>query len=218
VLFTGERTTEPPGRVAGLSITSLGNGGIGVHFRGPLLRFPDTTPFLDLERGLARAALVHAEVRLEFRPEASETFGAVSGQVRLDALDVAVDGPGFAETEAPSGPWPRLRAALRLSARERLHLTVGLGNASARGVLHRGAERIQVVAARADLAPSEAPLDRFVLDIDLADGTHLRLVAAAVHRLPVVRVRGATAIRVEFAACRLEGAAEPAGWCEVGGL
>jgi hypothetical protein len=43
-------------------------------------------------------------------------------------------------------------------------------------------------------------------------------VAAAVHRLPVVRVRGATAIRVEFAACRLEGADEPAGWCEVGGL
>jgi len=218
VLFTGERTTEPPGRVAGLSVTPLGDGGIGVRFRGPLLRFPDTTPFLDLERGLAGATLVEAEVRLDFRPEASESFGGVCGHVRLDAAEVAVEGPGFAETEAPAGPWPRLRAALRLSTRERLHLTVGLGEASARGVLHRGAERVPVVTARADLAPSEAPLDRFVLDVELADGSRLRLVGAAVHRLPVVRVRGATAIRVEFAACRLEGAAEPAGWCEVAGL
>jgi len=218
VLFTGERTTEPPGRVAGLSVTPVGDRGIGVRFRGPLLRFPDTTPFLDLECGLAGATLVDADVWLDFRPEASEGFGTVSGHVRLDAADVAVEGQGFVETEGPSGPWPRLRAALRLSARERLHLTIGLGDASARGVLHRGAERVPVLAARADLGPPEAPLDHFVLDVDLNDGAHLRLVAAAVHRLPVVRVRGATAIRVEFAACRLEGADEPAGWCEVGGL
>src|SRR5206468_1648864 len=83
--------------------------------RGPLLRFPDTPPFLDLERGLADASLVDAEVRLDFTPDASETFGAVSGQARLDAEVVEIDGPGFAETAVPSAPWPRLRAALRLS-------------------------------------------------------------------------------------------------------
>ena len=85
-------------------------------------------------------------------------------------------------------------------------------------MLHRGGERVAVVAARAALGRPEAPLDHLGLDVDLADGTSLRIVAAAVHRLPVVRVRGATATRVEFAACRLEGEAVPAGWCEVGGL
>jgi len=218
VLFTGERTTEPPGRVGGLDVAARSGGGLGVRFRGPLLRFPDTTPFLDLERGLADASLVDAEVRLDFTPDASETFGAVSGQARLDAEVVEIDGPGFAETAVPSEPWPRLRAALRLSERERLLLTLGLGDGAARGVLHRGAERVAVVAAHAALGRPEAPLDHLGLDVDLADGTSLRIVAAAVHRLPVVRVRGATATRVEFAACRLEGEAVPAGWCEVGGL
>src|SRR5262249_28271182 len=84
VLFTGERTTEPPGQVGGLGVAPRDGGGLRVRFRGPLLRFPDTTPFLDLEQGLAGASLVDADVRLDFTPDASETFGAVTGSVRLD--------------------------------------------------------------------------------------------------------------------------------------
>src|SRR5262249_43103632 len=48
--FTGERVGgADPHRVAGLHMHPRDDGGIDVRYAGPLLHFPDTTPFLDLE-------------------------------------------------------------------------------------------------------------------------------------------------------------------------
>src|SRR5438128_2616983 len=80
LLFTGERA-------GGLAVATTGPGAVSLAYAGPLLRFPDTAPFLDLERGLAAARLVDADVQLTFTPahaggEASE-FGSVAGTVAL---------------------------------------------------------------------------------------------------------------------------------------
>src|SRR5207247_41154 len=45
VLFTGERLGHTPG---GLRVEPSASGGLALRYDGPLLRFPDTTPFLDL--------------------------------------------------------------------------------------------------------------------------------------------------------------------------
>jgi hypothetical protein len=217
VLFTGERTgPAPSGRVGALAFDPLG-AGHRVTLRGPLLRFPETTPFLDLEAGLATAALVDADVELEFTPDAGAGgFGRVSGRVVLDGARVLVDGHGFTEDGAPGGPWPRLRVALRLGESGRLVLTVALDGTGATGVLYRDGTELPVAVARAELGPPHSPLERFALEVELASGERLRLTPSASHRLPVVRLRGPTALRLEFAACRLEDGAWPAGWCEVG--
>jgi hypothetical protein len=218
VLFTGERTVEPNGRVGALDVRTLADGRLTVAFRGPLLRFPDPTPFLDLEQGLAGARLAEADVALAFSPDASGSFGTVSGSVDLDGTRLLVDGRGFAEEGFPADPWPRLRAALSLGERGALALTLGLGDGEARGFLHRAGTRLPVVAARATPDDSGAPLAGFGLQVELAGGEHLELRAEALVRVPVVRARGPVVVRVEFAACRVDGQAEPAGWCEVGGL
>lgn len=230
-LFTGERTgTQEPGAVAGLAVRPSGDGGLGVRFHGPLLHFPDTTPFLDLETGLASARLVEADVTLDFAPEephgtagpAGGEFGAVSGSVLLDGAHHPIAGHGFAEDGWRPGPWPRLRAALRLGERERLAVTLALDGGPAEGFLCRPGGRERVTAARATLGAAESPLARVALDVELANGEHVRVVARALHRLPVIRGRGSSPVRIEFAACRLESEpgdhAGPAGWCEVAGL
>ena len=77
-----------------------------------------------------------------------------------------------------------------------------------------------MAAAHAELGPADAPLAHVGLELELVDGRRLRIAARALHRLPVIRARGRAPVRVEFAACCLEGApaAGPAGWLEVGGL
>jgi hypothetical protein len=218
LLFTGERTVEVGRHVAGLRVRPRPGGGLLVEFRGPLLRFPDTSPFLDLERGLATALLTVAEVSLAFVPDVSESFGSVSGAVLLDGAELPVRGGGFTEEGFPAGPWPRLRAALRLGGRGALVLTLGLDGGQARGVLHRDGVRLPVVRARARLHDPSAPLTRLALEVELAGGERLAIRADATVRVPVVRARGRAAVRVELAACRVDGEAVPGGWCEVGGL
>src|SRR5207244_7410362 len=61
VLFTGERLGHAPG---GLRMEPSASGGLALRYDGPLLRFADTTPFLDLETGLARAELDRKSTRL----------------------------------------------------------------------------------------------------------------------------------------------------------
>ena len=51
----------------------------------------------------------------------------------------------------------------------------------------------------------------------VADGG-VSVDTSVVHELPVVRSRGAAAVRVVFAACAVDGSATPAGWCEAGGI
>src|SRR5438132_1377883 len=84
-LFTGERLGHTPG---GLCVEPTASGGLALRYDGPLLRFPDTTPFLDLETGLARAELVEGEIELRFAPghahEGPAEFGTVTGSVALE--------------------------------------------------------------------------------------------------------------------------------------
>lgn len=227
VLFTGEWLgAGPPGSVGPLTVRSgVHPDACHVRLRGPLLRFADTLPFLDLEHGLAGAELVDAEVALDFttavppgdRP--AGCFGTVAGRVRVAGTPFTVDGSGFYEESAPAGPWPRLRAQLELGAHAGLALTLGLADGQVTGSLRRAGCRVAVVAARAGLGPDDAPLARVDLDVDLADGQHVAVRARALHRLPVIRGRGPRPVRLEFAACRLEnGPPWPVGWCEVGGV
>ena len=221
VLFTGERLGRTAG---GLRVEPSASGGLALRCDGPLLRFPDTTPFLDLETGLARARLVDGEIDLRFAPrhahDGTAEFGTITGSVALDGVLEPVTARGFVEDGTPAGPWPRLRAALDLGDGARLALTLGLPGGQASGFLCRDGRHIAVAAARAALGPAEAPLARVTLELELADGSRRRLAARALHRLPVIRARGRAPVRVEFAACCLDDAPapDPAGWLEVGGL
>jgi len=223
-LFTGERVgLEPEGAAGALGVRVAAGGGLSVRFDGPLLRFPDTMPFLDLEAGLGRAEVIDASVTLDFVPHHADRsggdFGAVSGVVVLDGARHPIATNGFLDDGAAPSPWPRLRAALELADGARLALTVGLDGGQASGFLCRGAEHVAVATARATLGDADAPLDPVRIDLELADGTKLRVTAHAMHRLPVIRARGGAPIRLEFAACRVDGGgAAPAGWLEAGGL
>ena len=214
-LFTGERA-------GGLTVAAAGPGAVTLCYAGPLLRFPDTVPFLDLERGLARARIVDADVRLTFTPAHTGgevgDFGTVAGTVALDGQRVDVSATAFAEDTERAAPWPRLRAALQLDRTTALNVTVGLAGGEAMGFLCRGGRHVDVVAARASLGPPASPLERVTLEVELAGGERICVETAAVHELPVVRSRGPSAVRVVFAACAVDGSRTPAGWCEVGGI
>ena len=221
LLFTGERVGPDSGEGVGPLVLRAGPQGTSVRFRAPLLEFPDSTPFLDLEAGLARGHLVEAEVSLDYAPHAmlgADGFGRVTGRVVLDGTEFDIAGLGSAGGSFAEGPWPRLRVALRLAPDSALRATLAVREGTATGVLVRGTERLEVVAGSASLGPSGAPLTRMSLALELANGERVGLAAHAVHRLPVVRLRGPTPVHLEFAACRLEGETEPAGWCEVGGV
>jgi len=220
-LFTGEQVGRD--RVDGVGPLALrvGAEGTSLRFHGPLLEFPDSTPFLDLEAGLARGHLVEADVSLDYAPHRAlqaDGFGEVTGRVVLDGTAFEIAGLGSTGGSFAEGPWPRVRVALRLGADSALRAVLAIRDGTATGVLVRGSERIEVAAGTASLGSSESPLTRLQLALELANGERLELLAHAVHRLPVVRLRGPTPLRLEFAACRLEGDAEPAGWCEAGGV
>jgi len=226
-LFTGERAgAEAPGRVGPLHVAPQADG-LGIRLAGPLLRFPDATPFLDLELGLARAALVEAEVALDFRPDhgggAPGDFGRVTGTVTLDGVARAIDARGFADAGAAPAPWPRVRAALHWG-RAGLSVTVGLGDGTASGFYCGPRGHVAVHAARAELHAAGDGWEAIALDVALADGERVRLHARVAHRLPVVRAREPTPIRLDFVSCVLDGeppgaasAPLPAGWCEIAG-
>ncbi len=221
VLFTGERVGgEPDGAVGGLETRPTPGGGLAVRFRGPALRFAETTPFLDLETGLAAATLLETEVDLEFLPaheaiaREGGDFGRVAGVAVLDGNRTAIAGGAFHENGGAFGPWPRLRAALHLPDGAGLSLTIALDDGSARGYLCRRGAHAAVRTARHELGPMHA---RVALDVELASGERLRVDATPLHRLPVIRTAGPAPVRIDFLACRLDGDTRPAGWCEVGG-
>ena len=215
LLFTGERA-------GGLAVATTGPGAVSLCYAGPLLRFPDTRPFLDLERGLAAGRIVDAEVRMTFTPahagsEAGE-FGSVAGTVALDGRHVELSATAFAEDDERPGPWPRLRAALQLDRTTALSLTLGLAGQEVTGFLCRAGRHVGVTAARASLGPPAAPLERVTLEVEVAGGERICVEVSAVHELPVVRSRGPAAVRVVFAACAVDGSRTPVGWCEAGGI
>jgi hypothetical protein len=220
-LFTGEQVGRDRGDGIGPLAVRAGPEKSTVRFRGPLLEFPDSTPFLDLEAGLARGHLVDADVALDYAPHGAlraDGFGEVTGRVVLDGTPFDIAGLGSTGGAFAEGPWPRVRVALRLGADSALRATLAVRDGTATGVLVRGSERIAVTGGTASLGSPESPLTRLELALEFANGERLDLLAHAVHRLPVVRLRGPTPLRFEFAACRLEGDPAPAGWCEAGGL
>jgi hypothetical protein len=217
VLFTGERVgNEAHGAVGGLETRATPDGGLAVRFRGPALRFAETTPFLDLETGLAAATLIEMEVDLVFSPAHAASgreggdFGRVAGVAGLDH----VAGAAFYEEGGVFGPWPRLRAAFQLPDGAGLALTIALADGSARGYLCRHGAHAAVRTARYDLGTAG---ERVVLDVELMDGERLRVDATPRHRLPVIRTAGPTPVRIDFLACGLDGDTRAAGWCEVSG-
>src|SRR5262245_1408634 len=222
VLFTGERTGgEAPGCVGGLRIERAGHCALRVHFTGPMVRFPDTTPFLDLERGLGGADVVEsAEVALDFVPAHGEAtgpadFGTVRGAAVLDGNRLSLDGLGFASAGTAPMVWPRVRAALDLGDGSRLSVTVGLADGSASGFLCRDGRHRPVAAAGARLGHGPDTLSEVHLDVLLDDGERVQLCPRPVHHLPVVRGHGATPLRLAYVCCRLAGGPGLAGWCEI---
>src|SRR5207245_1935827 len=113
-LFTGERAR-------GLTIAPAPAGRITLDYAGPLLRFPDTVQFLDLERGLASAHLVDADVRLAFTPAPAcgETgsFGTDAGSVGLGGRRTRISRWRWRSTAASGSPSTRrLSTSCRSSA------------------------------------------------------------------------------------------------------
>lgn len=223
-LFTGERTGgEPRGRVAGLRVDDGENGRLRIRFAGPMMRFPDTTPFLDLERGLAGASVVEqAEVRIDFDPAHAgadgSDFGAVRGSVVLDGRRLDVDGRGFASAGSLTAAWPRLRIALEIAPGARLSLTVALADGGASGFLCRAGQHEAVATAIARLGSAADPLAGLSLDVELSGGERLHVQPEVVHRLPVIRGGAPTPLRLVYGSCRLTGLPGLAGWCEIAGM
>jgi hypothetical protein len=219
-LFTGERV-GPCGddRVAGLCMTL---GAERVRFAGPMVRFADTTPFVDLEHGLGGADLVqHADVDLRFtRDDAGEPagFGRVAGTVVLDGRRLDLRGSGFAVEGTVPLVWPRLRTAVRLPDGTAVSVVVGLHDGGATGFVEDAIGRHAIATAAVDTGDPAAPLEAFGLELITVNGRRLRLRGSAVHRLPVVRGGSAPPVRLLYASVRLDGSSEPAGWCELGGV
>jgi hypothetical protein len=187
-----------------------------------MVRFPDTTPFLDLERGLGDSAIVEqADVALDFVPAHAEAgaadFGAVRGEAVLDGRRLSLDGLGFSVAGPGTALWPRVRAAFALGDGAGLSLTASLADDSASGFLCRDGRHQAVVRARARVGSEADPVAGLAFDVQLEDGEHLDLQPEPIHRLPVVRGGAPTPLRLVYACCRLRGAPGMAGWCEVGG-
>ena len=221
LLFTGERAGAGPGDGIRPLVLRTDARGTAVRFHGSLLEFPDSTPFLDLETGLARGHLVDADVALDYAPHAAlggDGFGDITGRVTLDGVPHDITGLGSTGGSFAEGPWPRVRVALRLSPDAALRATLAVRDNTATGTLIRGTERLDIVNGTATIVDPEDPFTRVELRLELANGEQLTVVARALHRLPVVRIQPAGSLRLDFAACHLEGETTPAGWCEAAGL
>ena len=206
-LFTGERIGgEADGNVGGLWLQASADGGRTLAYDGPLAHFPDTTPFVDLEAGLARATVVDARCTIAFAPaHPGCAFGSIDGELVIEGQRRTLTGTGVAHHDDWRGA-TRRRAALAVDATSRLLLrTDASGTAS--GYLCRDATHVEV--ATADRGGENT--GRLLLR--LATGEDMVIDSEPGHRLPVVRGGTVPPVCVEFTAHRLRGAAVPAGWC-----
>lgn len=102
-LHTGESPSAGTAATArpALDVAVDTQGRLHLRFTGPLLRFPDMNPFLDLETGLGRAALYDAELALDLEPAEPAAdltiggFASASGRVgiSLGNLRTSSDAP-----------------------------------------------------------------------------------------------------------------------------
>lgn len=208
-LFTGERTGgEADGQVGGLAWRSAPGGGGQLAYDGPVVHFHHTTPFLDLEAGLAGATLLKASCALEYRPaHPACPFGSIAGSVVVAGRRYAVAGMAVADVDdgRPHATW---RAALSLGRGEFLLLREECGTALGGYVCRDGAH---VAVVHAQRTPSADASER--LHVRLATGERRELDVVPHHRLPVVRGGTIPPRCVEFASHRRARESEPAGWC-----
>lgn len=199
--FTGERAgRHAPDRVAGLRLMADGHA-LALTYGGPMLGFPDTTPFVDLERGLAGAHVVDARVALRFEPAHAEpepcAFGAVVGEATLDGTRHRVEGMGT-QSRRETGLGARPRASLRLADG-----TVVVARGSD-GFVCRHGEHVAVRRCLVEWSDGAA-----AVSVEAADGTQITVTTPTAHRLPVVPGEpGAPGFL--FASCRHQG--RLAGW------
>lgn len=208
VTFTGERVgAHGPTRLAGLDLRAT-DGALELAYDGPMLRFPDTTPFVDLEHGLAGANLLDASVHVRFTasheaPDGRCPFGSVEGRAALGGHAHEVRGHGVrARREPRLGAHPR--AALRSDDGSAL-LVDGYDS----GFACRNGRHVRLATAAIALDGATVRV-RGVCE----DGTAIDVAAALLHRLPVVR-GGSVPGRLLFAECRAESGF--AGWVELPG-
>jgi len=224
VLFTGERVGPcHADGVGALVMAPTPGGGLRLEYDGPVLRFPDTTPFLDLEHGLRRATLDEAHVRLSFAPRHGRgddegEFGTVVGRVVLGSTETRIDGHGFADARRPMTSGPGIRGALALGGGTALSFAGGCGRPAV-GFRCGPTGHTAVAGVEVEGPPLGPDPGRFTISVTLADGTCLGLPARIVDRLPVVRMRPEGPARALFVTCAVGGTGEaPAGWCEIDGL
>jgi len=203
--FTGERVgRHGADRVGPLRVTADEAGTIAVDFDGPMLSFPDTMPFVDLERGLATASAVAVRARLRFWPSHATAddacpYGAVRGHVQIGDVTHDVAGHGI-RSRREVALAPRRRAGLRLADGT---IVVVRGD---EGVVCRNGEHraVRSCALRHDARTARLEVE--------TDGASVTADLRIVHRLPVVPgVAGAEPIL--FVACAHGD--RPAGWLTV---
>ncbi|HLK11817.1 MAG TPA: hypothetical protein VKW76_10585 [Candidatus Binatia bacterium] len=206
LLFTGDAAAaRRPGEAGVLEAEPTAGGGLRVRYAGPLLRLPDSTAFLDLERGLERAAL--GEGTLDLTLTGGTGFGRVHGRARIDGAVIVIDGHGFAGQARPDpGAGGGLRLSLRLDGRTGLALAAPAEGGPAHGHLHRDGAVVPV--ERAQVRLGAAALAHLHVDAEVPGGPCLRLRAAAAREVPVAR-------RGLLATLRLPGQHGLAGWAEL---
>jgi predicted heme/steroid binding protein len=205
VTFTGERIGSHDGAaIAGLHLRATERG-LALRYDGPMLRFADTLPFLDLERGLAGATLVEAHVQLELTAshpaEPACPFGDLEGRAALDGVVTVVRGRGRC-SDHPRRLGAGARAAL--VGRHGGFLVDGAGSYVCRDGRH-----VSLHDATLDLAG-----DTIHLRADSHGADSISIAATVVHRLPVVR-GGPAPGRLLLAACRTTSG--ESGWVELPG-
>jgi hypothetical protein len=203
--FIGERIgVHAPDGVAGLRMTARPEGQLTLRYHGPMLSFPDTTPFLDLECGLAAASTVAARVELAFMPRHRDGdrpcgWGAVRGRARIGEIRHRVHGHGTCRELEVDG---QARVAVRLADGA---VVVAHGR---RGIVCRDGRHTLVDHCTVDHDGTSAAH----VAVALAGGGSLEATLAVAHRLPVVPgVPGRG--RFVFATCREAG--RLAGWIQV---
>jgi hypothetical protein len=238
-LFTGELVRRRSDRalvVPPLECIDTG-GGVVVRYRGSLLAFPALTPFLDLERGLARGRLVAADLELAFSAGGREAaragrgrfFGIVTGSIALEGVRRRLRAGAMLARDV--APWaPAAMPSLRLTLPETPLGPVELRAAGGTGALAATPCDTRVtfaVSSRTDDAHARPPVrgtavvnvegESGSLHLALSDGSGDRWRAGGeLQRLVPVRRPGRPAgavVHVTYALCRFPGLA--AGWLEL---
>ncbi len=212
LLFTGERSAAASPHGLGVLAVRHSPHGAAWRFTGPMLRFPDTEPFLDLELGLARATLVEAELALEFAPlrGTEPRFGHVRGQVIVDGAAMPLEGPAYAGATTRGAP-AMFHTAVRLGDDRALALALRPGGEVV-GILVEGHRSVAVTSARR--IPVEGPPDAIHVTVGLADGREVEVRGEVASIVPIIRRQGGPPLRVLLSTIQVPGVEGLAGWSE----